>query len=234
MTLPEKDSINTLREKSLHAELKTWYAQPGDRLEAEVDSWIVDILRDDLLIEIQTRNLSALKPKLSVLLTNHPVRVVYPIPQRRWIVKVTQDGKTEISRRRSPKRGTEAHLFAELVYVHQFMHHPNFTLEILLIHDEEIRCDDGKGSWRRKGWSIIDRRLLEIRAQSVYEQPEDFLSLLPVDLPKVFTTADLAACLHERRAIAQKMAYCLKHMDLIEVVGKRGNALLYTTTGDVQ
>jgi hypothetical protein len=77
--------IGTLNEKPLHEALKRWYAQPGDIFEAPVDGFVVDIVRGDLLIEIQTRNFSAIKRKLEQLLISHSVRLVYPIPSEKWI-----------------------------------------------------------------------------------------------------------------------------------------------------
>jgi hypothetical protein len=53
--------IGLLNEKPLHASLKQWYARPGDRFEVPVDGFVIDVVRDDLLIEIQTRNFSSLK-----------------------------------------------------------------------------------------------------------------------------------------------------------------------------
>ena len=44
--------IGLLNEKELHASLKQWYARPGDRFEIPVDGFVIDIVRDDLLIEI--------------------------------------------------------------------------------------------------------------------------------------------------------------------------------------
>ena len=61
---PKKASnnlIGTLGEKSLHAELKQWYMQPGDLLEEMVDGFHIDIVRGKLLIEIQTTNFSSIK-----------------------------------------------------------------------------------------------------------------------------------------------------------------------------
>jgi hypothetical protein len=60
-------AIGTLNEKPLHAALKVWYALPGDRLEVSVGGFIADIVRGDLLIEIQTRHLAAMKRKLHAL-----------------------------------------------------------------------------------------------------------------------------------------------------------------------
>ena len=61
-------SIGTLSEKSLHAGLKEWLSQPGDTFEVKVDGFVIDIVRGDVLFEIQTRHLYAMKRKLSKLL----------------------------------------------------------------------------------------------------------------------------------------------------------------------
>jgi len=73
--------IGTLQETSLHAALKDWYARPGDRLEALLEGvpvtktvYHIDIIRQNQLIEIQTGNFSALKPKLKTLLPKYNVR----------------------------------------------------------------------------------------------------------------------------------------------------------------
>ena len=53
------------------------------------------------------------------------------------------------------------------------------------------------------------------------------MGLLPPDLPDTFTTADIAAGLAIPRWLAQKMAYCLREMGALEVVGKQSRSRLY-------
>ena len=223
--------IGLLQETSLHAALKTWYARPGDRLEVPVDGFVVDIVRDRLLIEIQTRNFSALKAKLPKLVERHPVRLVYPIAQEKWIVRLAGDGQDPLSRRKSPRRAVPEHLFLELVRIPALASHPNFSLEVLLTKEEELWRDDGRGSWRRKGWSIADRRLVDVVQSILLNGPEDFRALLPAELPQPFTTRDLASAIGQPAYLAGKMAYCLRLMGAIETVGKRGRSWLYLETG---
>ena len=83
-------SIGTLNEGHLHASLKERYVEPGDKVEADVDGYVVDILRGDLIIEIQTANFSAIARKMRDLVSKHQVRLVYPIPRDLWIVKLPQ------------------------------------------------------------------------------------------------------------------------------------------------
>jgi hypothetical protein len=195
-----------------------------------IDGYVIDIVRDDLLIEIQTKNFSAIKRKLLQLTEDRTVRLVYPIAQEKWIVKEARSGQGRPNRRKSPKRGTCEEVFAELVRFPRLLASPNFSLDVLLIQEEEVRRFDGTRSWRRRGWVTHERRLLQVVDRKLFQDPADFLEMVPSGLVQPFTTSDLAEATGQRRWLAQKMAYCLREMDLISQVGKRGNALLYQMT----
>jgi hypothetical protein len=218
--------IGLLNEKPLHASLKQWYAQPGDRLEVPVDGFVIDIVRDDLLIEIQTRNFASINAKLCKLTRSYEVRLVYPVIQEKWIIR-TAAGKRGITvRRKSPKRGRLEDLFWELVSIPQLLSHPNFSLEVLMITAEEVRRYDGKRRWRSKGWVIEGRRLLDVLDRRVFGASADWLAFVPNGLQS-FTTKDLATLANTRRDLAQKMAYCLRQARMIDLIGKQGRANLY-------
>ncbi len=222
-------AIGTLQERSLHASIKDLYITGDAQTEVEVDGFVIDVVRDGLLIDVQTRNFSKIKSKLRTLFKNHPVRLVYPIPNEKWIVRQSPDGLKELSRRRSPKQGSFLDLFDELIRIPRFIAHSNFSIEVLLIKEEEIRQQDGKGSWRRRGWSIVDRRLIEVVDKRLYEKPADFLHMIPEDLERPFLNSDLVESLGISVRIAQRMTYCLRKMNAIKIAGKRGNAILYDT-----
>jgi hypothetical protein len=225
--------IGELGEKSLHAALKQWYRQPGDLLEEMVDGFHIDIARRKFLIEIQTANFSSIKNKLIALTEKHHVRLVYPIAQEKWIVRLGADGTTRVGRRKSPKKGNLLHLFKELVRIPDLIKNRNFSLEVLIIREEEIRRDDGLGSWRRKGWSIVDHRFLGVLHRHIFKKPSDFLTLVPPKLSDSFSTQELAEQTNQPRWLAQKMAYCLRKMGAVEVVGKTGNSILYSTKNTI-
>ncbi len=218
--------IGGLNEKALHADLKKWYRKPGDRVEVKLDGFFIDIVRDDLLIEIQTRNFSALKRKMLTLTEQHPVRLVYPVACEKWIIKQDADGNT-ISRRKSPKHSTPLHLFTELVSFPELMKHPNFSLEVLSIQEEEVKRHNPRLNWRRRGWSTHERRVLKVLEQRMFVTHQDCGTLLPSDLPEPFTTKELAHALDQPRRLAQQMAYCLHRMDVLTQTGKQGNAREY-------
>lgn len=216
--------IGLLNEKPLHASLKQWYARPGDRFEVMVDRFVIDIVRDDLLIEIQTGNFASIKTKLTNLVRYHRVRLVYPIVQEKWIVR-SANGKGAI-RRKSPKKGRMEDLFWELVSIPQLLSNPNFSLEVLMISGEEVRRYNHTKRRVRKRWLIEGRRLLDVLDQRSFGQSADWLRFLPDGL-ELFTTSDLASWTNTRRDLAQKMAYCLREARMIELIGKRGRANLY-------
>ena len=219
--------IGLLNEKPLHASLKQWYARPGDRFEVPVDGFVIDIVRDDLLIEIQTRNFAAINSKLCKLARSYEVRLVYPVVQEKWIVRSpTGDGGMAV-RRKSPKRGRLEDLFWELVSIPQLLSNPNFSLEVLMITAEEVRRYDRKRKrWRRKGWVIEGRRLVDVLDRRLFGKSADWLAFVPNELQS-FTTKDLATVAATNRDLAQKMAYCLRHTRMIDLIGKQGRANLY-------
>lgn len=228
--LPPLPGIGTLRERSLHAALKEFYAEPGDRVEEKISGYWVDICRrgeSSEVVEIQTGSFSSLKRKLEALLPDRPVRVVHPVAVEKWITKVAKDGTTFLSRRKSPKRGSLYDLFDELVSFPHLVKDPNFCVEVVLVREEELRCEDGKGSWRRKGTSIRDHVLLDVASREVFREAADFLRLLPQGWTGPGTNKELSQALKQPRFRIARMTYCLLRMGLLRLSGKRGNSLLY-------
>ncbi|UCH71030.1 MAG: hypothetical protein JSV29_03390, partial [Candidatus Bathyarchaeota archaeon] len=203
-----------------------WYSLPGDMFEVKVDNFIIDIVREALLIEIQTKNFFGIKKKLIKLLENHEVRLVYPIPQLKWIVHVTESGE-RIRRRIAPRKGNLGDLFYELIRTPNLIKKDNFSLEVLMIDEEEVRCNDGKGSWRRRGVSIKDRRLMNVNNKILFKNENDFLRFLPEYPIKPFTNRKFTELSGVSISLARKITYCLRKMGAITASGKRGKELIF-------
>lgn len=217
--------IGQLSELGIHAELKRWLARPGDSFEVPVDGYIVDVVRGELLIEVQTGGFASIKRKLLDLLDRHPVRLVHPIVLDKCIVQLPRPGRKR-RRRKSPKHGCIEMLFDELCRIPRLIAEPGFSLEVVLVREEEV-CRHDPARRRRRGWVTVERRLLEVVEHRRFQRPGDLAALLPRELPEPFTTADLADALGQRRRLAQRMAFCLRELECLEAVGKEGNAVLY-------
>jgi hypothetical protein len=229
----EFSGINLYAEMSLHAQLKSYLASPGDRLEARVEGKVVDLVRSGgELVEVQTGNLGKIVPKvLSLTSAGKRVRVVYPVAAEREIRRL--DPKTEelVSTRRSPKRGDLYSVFDELVKATALIASRNVTVEILLVRTAEIKTRDGSGSWRRRGDRTIDRELVEVLSSRSFRTKGQWLAIIPKSLPQPWSSPTLGAALGISPERARKVLYCLSRAGLIVDAGKEGRRKTYVAAG---
>ena len=222
--------LSTYREGSLHAALKAIYARPGDRVEESVDGYVVDVVRDDELVEVQTASFASAARKLRRLTLDRRLVLVYPIATERWLVHVDADGVVG-ARRRSPRRGSAFDLFDELVAFPELVAESNFRIELVLVREEEVRGPVPAGARYRypRTWWRLDRRLLEIVETIRVDTPADLIGLLPASLPESFTSADLAGGSAHSKRLATRAVYCLHRAGAARCTGRRGRFNTYET-----
>ena len=202
--------------------MKADYAEPGDRFEVPLDGFVIDIVRDGSLIEIQTGSFGAMGKKLDHLLPSNQIVVVYPIAVESYLQK------PGVTPRKSPKHGSVYDLFAELVSIPTLVDHPNLSLEVVLVAVTKIQVADAKVRRGRGGFRTEDRQLREILGRHRFDEGRDLLELVPDGLPPVFTTADLARRAGIGRGVAQQMAYCLRPLGLFIVQGRTKAGIEYS------
>ena len=220
-------------ETSLHRQLKDIYADDGARIEVPIDGFRIDVVSGDELVEIQHGSLAAIRHKIRDLIPKHRVLIVKPIIARKTIVKQDAAGGRVVSRRLSPKRGTVLDVFHELVYFTRIFPHPNLAIEVPMVEIEEWRYP-GHGRrrrHRRDDYEIEDQKLIRIQCIVRFRTSRDLARLAPPDLPVPFHTGHLAELLGVERWVAQRIAYCFRHMGVAVEVGKQGNARLYRLCG---
>lgn len=219
--------INTFNENSLHKTLKDIYAYKYEGLtEQQIDKYICDIVcKNNLVIEIQTSNLSKLTEKISFLLKTHKVMLVYPMPILTYIKSFDTEGKLK-SNRKSPKKKNIYDIFGELFSLYKLLDNKNFTLTILPIiqtkekhYTEEPVQTFNKSRRFRKNWLITNKSLTEIKEEILITKLSDLLNYLPHDLPEAFSSKELSKT--EVGINANKMLWVLKKAELIEFVNKQ-------------
>jgi hypothetical protein len=218
--------IGVIGEGPLHAAIKAILARPGDRLEVPLGEFVIDLVRaDGELVEVQTGGFSALGRKLDALLDEHRFRVVHPIAAERRIVRVDPAGEIR-SRRRSPRRGTPLEVFDKLVAFPSLLTHPNLTIEVFLIREDHVRGLRPTASrWRRRDPG--ERQLVEVVDQIELRCVADVRALLPALPPEAFSTRELGSTLGCTVLLAQRIAYCLRILGILEPAGKRGRTPLH-------
>ena len=217
--------IGTLNEGSLHSALKDRYAEPGDRFEVPLDRFVIDISRDELLIEIQTGSFAAMGKKLDHLLSDHKMLLVHPIAVETYLQR------PEKKPRKSPKKSSVYGLFDQLVSIPTLLDHPNLTLDIVLVSVTKVQEHDPKARRGRGGYRTTDRVLREVKGTHRFESAEDLLALLPDELPAEFTTADMSAAGDFDRDVARQIAYCFRALGFFEEIGRTKAGYHYRLSG---
>ena len=227
---PNSQIRNRLMETSLHRQLKEHYAADSSQQEVALQGYRIDAVRNGALIEIQHGSLAAIRDKIADLLEDHRVTVVKPIVALKQLVKLDKRAGKVLERRKSPKRGQLLNLFDEMVYFTRVFPHPRLVLEVALVEVEELRYPGhGRRRRRRKNdFQVEDQRLTQIVEKHRFRTLADLRKLLPQGLPGKFHTGHLAERLQVNRDVAQRMAYCMRETGAIHIVGKQGNALLYS------
>jgi hypothetical protein len=154
------------------------------------------------------------------------VLVVHPVAAERRVVRVDERGEV-VSARRSPRRDTPLAVFDELVFLPDALEREGLAVEIALTREDVVHGPpDGK---RRRRRPAGRRHLVELLDRVRFDDPRDLAALMPRDLDEPFTVRDLAAALPSTVLRAQRAAYVLRALGLIEPAGKKARAPLYTT-----
>jgi hypothetical protein len=114
-------------------------------------------------------------------------------------------------------------VFDKLVAFPSLLTHRHPTIEVLL-----VREDHGRGGRpervRRRTRDPGERRLIEVLVRVELRGTDDVVKLLPAD---PFRTRELATLFGCSVSLAQRTAYCLPAIGIIERAGKRGRAPLH-------
>jgi len=220
--------IGQYAETALHQALKELYAaEPGARLEEPACGKVVDVLTPKGFVEVQTRNLGAICPKVQMLACNGPVRLVHPIPVVTTIRRLDPAGGEAAPDRRSNARRDLYSLFDELVHAPGLVAWPNVRVEVLLVRVLELRVRDGTGSWRRRGDRVLSRALEEVIRTVSLETPADWLALLPAGSGDSWDSLSLGQALGISPIRARKMLYTYCRAGLLREAGLRGKRKTY-------
>ncbi|WP_010293171.1 hypothetical protein [Clostridium senegalense] len=218
-------TIGQMKEKTIHRQLKEMYSEGTGEMEVTCLGYIVDVVKENIVYEIQSKNFYNIKEKIKKLCTENKVVLVHPIAVENIIITLNKKGEI-IRSRKSPKKGQVENIFDELVSAPEFINEKNLTIQILLISKEELRIDDGKGSWRRKGVSKLDNNLVGIFQTINLNEPYDYLRFLSKKSMS-FTNRQLASELNISIGIARKITYTLKKAGILDGTEKIGREILY-------
>jgi len=225
-----KYSIGTEKESSLHRTLKFRYVGSGGTTEAPAGGFVADgINKKGEFIEVQTGSFAPLKAKVQEFTCRGKVRIIHPVAISKYIevFNPEADKPSLLYRRKSPHKGSAYNLFDALLYAPMLPLLPGLSIEIALVSIVEKRLNDGKGSWRRKGISILDRELETWHNCIRLEKKADYLRFVPFKKKEIFTSSQLAELAGIDVALARKTLYVLSKINIVKKTGKKGKSWLY-------
>ena len=223
----ERTGIGTLKEKTVHAILKDYYAPDKAMEEIPVNGFIADIFTGKEIIEIQTANFNKMREKLSSFLPEYPVTIVYPIPRNKWIGWIDEDTGECSSLRKSPVKGNIYKAFYELYKIKQYLPDKNLKLCFPFLDMEEYRLLNGWSRDKKRGSCRYDRIPLSFKEEIRFDRYEDYMQLIPYELQEPFTAAEFSKAVKIRKEEAGRVLHILNYLKVIEQCGKKGRAYAY-------
>ncbi len=239
--------IGTLSEKTVHSVLKYYFAPDEKYHEQKIGTFVADVCIDGEIYEIQTKQFYLMKRKLDYFLKEHEVTIVYPVSLENtlhWIecdedinsaeeAPVSFADLKEIRNRRittsrkTRKKGMPYLFFHEVYGIKEFLHHPNLHFILAIMSTEEYRLLDGYGPQKKIRATKTDKAPIKLLDLVTIWKPEDYKQLIPEGLPEEFTSESFGKKAGIGRSLAGTALNILFEMDVVERIGKHGNAYVY-------
>ena len=219
--------IGTLSEKTVHAVVKNYYEPDDDKQEIPIEGMYADIFTGKEIIEIQTRSFDQVRKKLDRFLDHYPVTVVLPIPYTKWLIWIDEETGELTDKRKSPKKGNAYEAFRELYKIKPYLKKDGLTIKFIFLDMEEYRLLNGWSKDKKRGSCRYDRIPTALINEVTLSCPKDYMQFLPDTLPETFTCSEFAKHVKIPATRANVVLNILFHMEVVERIGKKGNAYIY-------
>lgn len=208
--------VGGLREKSTHRALKYYFLPEESRHEQKVGNFVADGLGEEGILEIQSRNLYTLLPKLEAFLETYPVTVVYPVvvqAQILWLDPVT--GEQVDSGKRTRRCGVNG-VLPQLYGLRKLLSHPRLRIAAVTLTQRQLRLLDGRGKNKKIHATKLDNIPLSAGEILWLDASEDYAQLLPASLPQEFSAQELAKAMRIPKKDAASLTGVYGALGLLE------------------
>lgn len=221
--------VGGLSEKSVHKILKLTLEPDVQKHEVKFLGSIADIKNEDGIFEIQSKSPYLLYRKIEKFLQHVPFTLVMPIFKEkniRWIN--TENGEISAPKR-SPRKEDIYTALNALCPLAEFVGRQGFRVKLMLLSVDEYRRLDGWDRTRKKGASKADRIPASLLDVVDLAAPEDYLKYFPSEINGEFLAKDFAKAIKRPSRFTYYVIKFFQRLGYVEVVGKKGRAILYKT-----
>ncbi len=225
----KNEGIGVRAEKTLHRALKLYIDENVDNHEIELLGSVVDVKNDTGIYEIQTRSLDKLLRKLKKLLPTEKVFVICPLAYEKSIRWINSESGEVSEERVSPKRECVYDAFKMLFGLRDIIPSENLVVRLIYLKVVDIRNLDGYGKDKKRRSTRNNRIPCEIFYELDLKTKEDYISLLPKNLPEEFTLSELSRAVKRTTRYTFYILQLLLSARAVSLVGMRGRARVYKT-----
>ena len=218
-----KESIGTKQEKTVHQFLK-YYISPDSKFhEIAINKNIVDVLIDNHIYEIQTRNFNVMRNKLSKLLPEYKVTIVYPVSTIKMLHKIDENGVL-VKTQKSPRPDKPVKICSELYKISDYLLHPNLNFKIVCLSVDEFQTTR-INKYKQTRLTHIDSIPKEIVDVIDLNNSKDFLKIIPdIDM---FTSKEFGKHTRLGGRNLSSALLALRKLNVIEVDHIEGKKYIY-------
>lgn len=221
----EKNTIGVLSEKTLHKIIKNLYESNINNQEVKIGPYYVDILKENNIIEIQTKQFNKMRDKLNHLLSldKYNINIVYPVFNSKMIYFIDEFNSLS-NGKKSPKKLRIPEVFYELYKIKQILENKNLKITLLIFDIDEVRIKANN----RKGFECFDRIPKKLINVIELYNKDDYIKLLPLNLNEEFSVKDLSLLYKCDVKYVNYMLNVMKYLDVVEVLRKDGKKYIYS------
>jgi len=228
MSAHERSGIGTLGERTLHLILKKYFEPDTSCHEQKVGRFVADIKNESGITEIQTRQFSAMRKKLTAFTKEYEVNVVFPIADTKYLTWVDTESGELSERRKSPKKGQPWDILREMYALCPIMPLQNVTFTLVFMEMDEYKLKNGWDKTKKRGASRCERIPTALCDIITLKSPLDFGITVPDSLGESFTASEFAKAAKMTPKAASYAVSALKKLGVIEHTDTKGRAYIYT------
>lgn len=204
----------------------------------KVGSYVADIVGENGIIEIQTRNFVKLKPKLAELLELSRVTVVHPLIYEKRIINIDSETGEVTSSRKSPKHGNIYLFVHELYAIKPLLNNARLSIKLPVLKADEFRkygvhTNRRKKQHTRRGEYVSDIMPTDILDEITLASREDYSIFIPSGLPESFSSDVFARIAGADVYAARRILNILEDMGHVCRSGKQGRRVLWRLTASL-
>jgi hypothetical protein len=223
------NTIGTLSEKSIHSYIKSLLEKDNKYHEVRVGNYIADILHGNNVVEIQTQQFEKLLNKLDYYTQNsYNITVVYPLIHRKTINWIDPYSMEVVEQRKSSYIGVIQDVFPELYWIIDYIVREEIKFKIILLDVNEYKYLDGRGQNQKIKATKIDKVPTKIIEEIDFCSVSDLNKFIPETLENTWTLEQFRKETHSRSKYIGSGLKMLREVGVINVVGKKGRAYLYS------